>query len=261
MNFNEAEEQFKKLKAQFDAGMLPEPKFKSELEELMIRDEQGRWWTIGYETGLWYRHDGKNWVQTDLSKDQSQKSVLIPTWIVMFWIMLGWASGSAIGIAFNYALSQNPGWITFSHALSQNPDWVALAIGGAVSGAIGGFSIATILQVQNMLFDWKNVLWIALSWIFGTAIAWGLSSPAIAWLIGGFATAMILWFQNILSDWKSVFWITLGWAGASAIGLAIVRITGPKEIVSVIVGWAVAGALGGAIGGAVMIWQIRESKK
>jgi len=65
MDFQQAEKKFKQLKMQFEAGNLTEAEFKSQLEELMVQDEGGNWWMIGYETELWYRHDGKEWVQTD----------------------------------------------------------------------------------------------------------------------------------------------------------------------------------------------------
>ena len=77
MDFKQAEKKFKQLKAQFEMGELPEAEFKNQLEKLMIRDEQGSWWIIGYETGRWYRHDGTSWVQTKLSDSALQKSVII----------------------------------------------------------------------------------------------------------------------------------------------------------------------------------------
>ena len=62
MNFQEAEGEYKKLKAQVDAGALTEEQFEARLQALMVQDEQGRWWTIGGATGQWYVHDGVNWV-------------------------------------------------------------------------------------------------------------------------------------------------------------------------------------------------------
>ena len=64
-DFAQVETEFARLKAQFESGALTEPEFKSQLEELMIEDEQGRWWIIGYESGLWYYHDGDQWIQSD----------------------------------------------------------------------------------------------------------------------------------------------------------------------------------------------------
>ena len=65
MDFQQAERRFKQLKEQFEAGTLNETEFKAQLEELMVQDEGGAWWMIGYETERWYRHNGKDWVQTD----------------------------------------------------------------------------------------------------------------------------------------------------------------------------------------------------
>ena len=62
MNFQEAEGEYKKLKAQLDAGALTEDQFEARLQAVMVQDEQGRWWTIGGATGQWYVHDGVNWV-------------------------------------------------------------------------------------------------------------------------------------------------------------------------------------------------------
>jgi hypothetical protein len=65
MEFQQAEKRFKQLKDQFEAGALTETDFKAQLENLMVQDEGGSWWMIGYETELWYRHDGKNWIQAN----------------------------------------------------------------------------------------------------------------------------------------------------------------------------------------------------
>ena len=62
MDFSQVEAQYTRLKAQFAAGALSEADFKARLQGLMIEDEQGRWWIIGYETGQWYVHDGEQWV-------------------------------------------------------------------------------------------------------------------------------------------------------------------------------------------------------
>jgi hypothetical protein len=55
MDFSQAVAQvaaeFRKLKAQYDAGALSEADFKARLQDLLMQDEQGRWWMIGYETG------------------------------------------------------------------------------------------------------------------------------------------------------------------------------------------------------------------
>jgi hypothetical protein len=80
MDFQQAEKRFRQLKNQFESGTLSEPEFKTQLEELMVQDERGDWWMIGYETERWYRHDGKAWVQTDPPGSSSQKpKPILPT--------------------------------------------------------------------------------------------------------------------------------------------------------------------------------------
>ncbi len=65
MEFAQVETRFKELKQKYDAGALSEEDFKAQLEDLMIEDEEGKWWIIGYETGQWYYHDGEKWVQSE----------------------------------------------------------------------------------------------------------------------------------------------------------------------------------------------------
>ena len=62
MNFAEVEKKVAKLRQDLAAGRLTEEQFKARLRELMVEDEQGNWWMVGYETGEWYRHDGADWV-------------------------------------------------------------------------------------------------------------------------------------------------------------------------------------------------------
>lgn len=61
MDFQQAEAEYRKLKAQYDAGQLSEDELRNRVTQFMVEDNQGRWWTIGYETGQWYYHDGESW--------------------------------------------------------------------------------------------------------------------------------------------------------------------------------------------------------
>jgi hypothetical protein len=62
MNFAEVERVVAKLRQDVTAGRLSEEQFKARLREMMVEDEGGNWWMVGYETGEWYRHDGADWV-------------------------------------------------------------------------------------------------------------------------------------------------------------------------------------------------------
>jgi len=61
MDFQQVEAEYRKLKAQYDAGQLSEDELRNRVAQFMVEDDQGRWWSIGYETGQWYYHDGESW--------------------------------------------------------------------------------------------------------------------------------------------------------------------------------------------------------
>ena len=63
--FAQVEAEVSRLRQDLAAGRLTEEQFKARLRELMVEDEQGNWWMLGYETGQWYLHDGTGWVRAD----------------------------------------------------------------------------------------------------------------------------------------------------------------------------------------------------
>jgi uncharacterized membrane protein len=62
MDFAEVEREVAKLRQDLAAGRLTEDECKARMRELMVQDEEGNWWMVGYETGQWHRHDGTEWV-------------------------------------------------------------------------------------------------------------------------------------------------------------------------------------------------------
>lgn len=58
-----AENEYFRLRGQFDTGRLTQEQFDEKLRELMVQDEQGRYWMLGAESGKWYYYDGAKWVQ------------------------------------------------------------------------------------------------------------------------------------------------------------------------------------------------------
>jgi LysM repeat protein len=63
MDFQEASRRYAELRQQFDAGEIDEEEFQDEIEGLQVQDEEGIYWTIGAQTGKWYRFDGQDWVR------------------------------------------------------------------------------------------------------------------------------------------------------------------------------------------------------
>jgi LysM repeat protein len=61
MDFEDLQRRYDELREQFDAEEISEEEFNDELEGLQLRDEQGVFWTIGAQSGEWYRFDGRDW--------------------------------------------------------------------------------------------------------------------------------------------------------------------------------------------------------
>lgn len=61
--YRHAEDEYFKLRGQFDTGRLTQEQFDEKLRELMIHDAQGRYWMLGADSGKWYYYDGAKWVQ------------------------------------------------------------------------------------------------------------------------------------------------------------------------------------------------------
>ncbi|MBC7317628.1 MAG: hypothetical protein H5T70_14495, partial [Chloroflexi bacterium] len=46
-------------------GALSDEEYLAQVERLMLRDADGRWWTIGARTGKWYVSQGGAWVEAE----------------------------------------------------------------------------------------------------------------------------------------------------------------------------------------------------
>jgi hypothetical protein len=62
IDFEEADRRYAELKQQRDAGALSEEEFDTQHRQLMVLDEEGRWWAKSRETGEWRYHNGNTWV-------------------------------------------------------------------------------------------------------------------------------------------------------------------------------------------------------
>lgn len=58
--FQRVENEYFRLKGQLAAGRLTTEQFEAALSGLMV-EHKGHYWTIGAESGQWYRHDGQTW--------------------------------------------------------------------------------------------------------------------------------------------------------------------------------------------------------
>ena len=277
MDFAKVEAEFRRLKAQFESGSLTEAEFKAQLEELMIEDEQGRWWVIGYETGRWYVHDGEKWVQQEpptaapratpsrpSAADLPTGSLPKPTRAIPSTVMELRLRRDTVPVLLIAA-----GWAVCFAGFSALPYgylWIVPIIGGG----IGGLITALVLRRADPLTPWKQVLGVTLGWAVAMAIerSWpGLFRSSwmfrggVLGFIGGLITALALKWTHPSMQWKHVAFVTLGWGVGWAVGGAVaVSLAGPNQPHSY---WvfldAVWGGIGGTAGSWVMFWQLRDA--
>jgi hypothetical protein len=75
--FQEVVETFSGLKAKFQAGEISRQQFIDEMKKLRLKDDQGRYWMIGAQTGKWYFFDGTDWVQAEPPSQKENKAICV----------------------------------------------------------------------------------------------------------------------------------------------------------------------------------------
>jgi hypothetical protein len=71
--FKEVEIAFQVLRRRFRESGISRREFIDQLKKLRLRDDQGRFWMIGAQTGKWYYFDGKEWVLSDPPAEAARK--------------------------------------------------------------------------------------------------------------------------------------------------------------------------------------------
>jgi hypothetical protein len=71
--FREVENSFQVLRQRFRDREISRREFIDQLKKLRLRDDRGRFWMIGAQTGHWYFFDGKEWVQAEPPADTSAR--------------------------------------------------------------------------------------------------------------------------------------------------------------------------------------------
>lgn len=63
MDFQEADRRYTEITRRQETGSLTREEFDEELKQLMVQDEEGRWWAKSRTAGEWYYHDGTTWIK------------------------------------------------------------------------------------------------------------------------------------------------------------------------------------------------------
>ncbi len=75
--FKNVEEEFKQLRREFRLKNISEIEFKKRLKDLRLKDQDGRFWTIGAQTGKWYYFDGMDWIESNPPSLLDKKAICI----------------------------------------------------------------------------------------------------------------------------------------------------------------------------------------
>jgi hypothetical protein len=80
VDFQEADRRYVEIKRRHEAGELAQEEFDEQLKQLMVQDEDGRWWAKSRSSGEWHYHDGNSWVRGTPRNDgvQRQQQAEIP---------------------------------------------------------------------------------------------------------------------------------------------------------------------------------------
>jgi len=71
--FREVENAFQVLNRRFRDREISRREFIDQLKKLRLRDDQGRFWMIGAQTGRWYYFDGREWVKAEPPAEPAAK--------------------------------------------------------------------------------------------------------------------------------------------------------------------------------------------
>lgn len=77
--FRRAEDEYFILRGKLEASRITRDEFEAALKAQMVTDSQGRYWTLGIDSGKWYMHDGKDWVRADPGAIPAPVEPIAPT--------------------------------------------------------------------------------------------------------------------------------------------------------------------------------------
>ncbi|NSW53703.1 MAG: hypothetical protein HPY85_14475 [Anaerolineae bacterium] len=71
MDFTQIMQRYVRLKEKYNRGEIDADAFEEQVNRMVYKDNLGRYWQIGVESGKWYYYDGEKWVQDDLLEDDA----------------------------------------------------------------------------------------------------------------------------------------------------------------------------------------------
>jgi hypothetical protein len=75
--FREAEATFGLLRRKFEQKKISPQEFADSLKQLRIKDDEGRFWVIGAQSGKWYAFENGEWVEAKPPSQLEKKAICI----------------------------------------------------------------------------------------------------------------------------------------------------------------------------------------
>lgn len=75
--FREAEATFSLLREKFKDKRISPQEFADSLKQLRIKDEEGRFWVIGAQSGKWYAFENGEWIEAKPPSQMEKKAICI----------------------------------------------------------------------------------------------------------------------------------------------------------------------------------------
>jgi hypothetical protein len=75
--FREAEATFGRLREKFRAKKISQQEFSDSLKQLRIKDDDGRFWAIGSQSGRWYVHERGQWIEAKPPSQLERRAICI----------------------------------------------------------------------------------------------------------------------------------------------------------------------------------------
>jgi len=75
--FKDVEAAFEALRGRLRRGEITSNDYVSGLKQLRFRDDQGRFWMIGLQSGQWYYYNGRDWIRAQPPSLAEKKAICI----------------------------------------------------------------------------------------------------------------------------------------------------------------------------------------
>jgi hypothetical protein len=75
--FRDVKSDFERMTGRFRSGEISRHEYVESLKQMRFKDEEGRFWMIGAQTGKWYYFDGSGWVQSSPPSLGEKKAICI----------------------------------------------------------------------------------------------------------------------------------------------------------------------------------------